>query len=1303
MSQGALGGPFRGLLPYGSGDARLFFGRRPDQDKLRQLIAEAHTDPVLLCGEAAVGKTSLLLAGVLPALQDQRLVVYLDCTTIWPHQLRRIARQLLHRELALDEDAALAIVREAQRRQQPLLVVIDHVEHLVFHGEAEVATMRATLAAMRQSAAPTLVAVVDDGFQHELARLLGGGAARATVARLGRFNHKQATRVIEQTVLAGNGFMQADLPAVLADDLCARGSTLPAELQMVGHSLHLQRGRSVLDYQRMGAVRLLLEGYVDTITERCGGDRARRLLLEFAEQRDPRGALEPDSLSRTVGLPFADVPALLSQLDSHQVLRVADDYASRPGAKDAVAYRLVHPFLRVPVQQGCAAIRRSRRQASLSLRSAIHRRRPLTPVELSAVRKALGTALTPEEDGLVRRSRRLWRLGLIACGSLAVATLIVGLLMIRLSQHVDRAPGVPGVERVVVRSGRPGLHGNATTLVGGGRLRVDSGLSLSSLPARLEQQIRNRALMTTRSADSLLRQLFRALPGLRGAAWTALIGDESGIRTLERSLADEKTRLQAAQLLVALAPDRPVSHIALRRCLKDPRLAVRRYAVEQARRLGKAALPILAEAVAADKDAGIRRLALVALFDIDTRYALTVVPLGEREASVQRAIEAKLARAAKILPTEVYQLLAGGRTIDPGLTRRLSELRAELVASHSKALANILLPSVRGAADLPLLERVLSLENGVERDALRQLAGRFSSSQDRRMQIAALRLRARLGDNDEAFNQAIVELSKQQGQGPLAIAARQTAALALSESRGIPSKDRIDSLERLARDRSAEVRDAAISALLSNGNAGLRKTIVRIKERLDNGRSALVALCERDVRLSGYGTMAVFSAIWQTNSLKLRKQALRCAPTIARRHHRVGVWLSDRATSESNPELRLLGAGAAAAVALSVNGYLRLLRGYLRDERGDVRLALLDELLRRLPRSATKGAERPAAASAVFSIVARLVDDNDARVRRRVARLIEITGEDAKQTARQLGRLLRDKRTPVIAAALDALVDVGKKFGRNASEPSVSEALKALIVERPTLAARALEAAASIGLRKPLHAAVAHSSAKIRAAALRPLLRSMGRGSESAALGIIRSALIDDEQRVRIAAVEALAEAVTPSAAQRIALLTALVERDNGLVADRAIIALGNFTGHAKAAVDALSAGVRAPSERRRALSYQALGRLTAAEPRAVSLLIAGCADVAYDARMIAQLGLARHLARVGQRDVLVQQLLSADRNALVRRVMMLALSLQQRSQVRTPSSSANPSIVALAALRLADGLAVIEHPNQVAAWLYGW
>jgi WD40 repeat protein len=119
--------PYRGLRPYESSDSELFFGRkRLTQRLLDRLAAGGRLH--LLSGACGVGKTSLLQAGVLPALTGLGLRGYvIGHPSLDPfEQLRRQG------VVGADEDLGLAL-RGAAGPLRPLLV-IDHGEELVTAG-----------------------------------------------------------------------------------------------------------------------------------------------------------------------------------------------------------------------------------------------------------------------------------------------------------------------------------------------------------------------------------------------------------------------------------------------------------------------------------------------------------------------------------------------------------------------------------------------------------------------------------------------------------------------------------------------------------------------------------------------------------------------------------------------------------------------------------------------------------------------------------------------------------------------------------------------------------------------------------------------------------------------------------------------------------------------------------------------------------------------------------------------------------------------------------------------------------------
>jgi TIR domain/Sulfatase-modifying factor enzyme 1 len=88
--------PYKGLAAYGEGDAELFFGREFLIDSLLSSLAERKF--VAVVGRSGSGKTSLLRAGLVPALRDGRLREAVGNRIVWmtpgEHPLGELRRRL---------------------------------------------------------------------------------------------------------------------------------------------------------------------------------------------------------------------------------------------------------------------------------------------------------------------------------------------------------------------------------------------------------------------------------------------------------------------------------------------------------------------------------------------------------------------------------------------------------------------------------------------------------------------------------------------------------------------------------------------------------------------------------------------------------------------------------------------------------------------------------------------------------------------------------------------------------------------------------------------------------------------------------------------------------------------------------------------------------------------------------------------------------------------------------------------------------------------------------------------------------
>jgi DNA-binding SARP family transcriptional activator/WD40 repeat protein len=287
--------PFKGLAAYDSDDAEFFFGR---ERTVAELVAKlAETPFVAIVGASGSGKSSLLRAGLLPALGGGAL----PGSESWPQQLLRPGEPI-------DQDARI--------------VAVDQLEE-VFAGEAT-GFLDALVAAAAH--ARVVVCLRADFYgrcteHRELAELV----SRSQVM-VGPMEPDELRRAIEAP--AARAGIEVEQP--LVDALVAEVEGQPGALPLLSTTL-LElwriRGGSVLRYETYraaggvdGAVARLAE---QTYAQFDDSEReaARRLLLRLADEG-------PDApVRRRVPLAQLGDSTVLEPLADARLVTVSDGFA----------------------------------------------------------------------------------------------------------------------------------------------------------------------------------------------------------------------------------------------------------------------------------------------------------------------------------------------------------------------------------------------------------------------------------------------------------------------------------------------------------------------------------------------------------------------------------------------------------------------------------------------------------------------------------------------------------------------------------------------------------------------------------------------------------------------------------------------------------------------------------------------------------------------------------------------------------------------------------------------------------------
>jgi hypothetical protein len=127
--------PYRSFHRFTEEDAELFFGRSRDIRVLYKNIVSGPASLVLLYGEAGVGKSSLLQAGLAPRLVESHQIVFLRNEQ--ETELARYLRELLRSGAWADAQPAggTPVDSKGVPDQKPLLVVIDQLDYLLSHAK----------------------------------------------------------------------------------------------------------------------------------------------------------------------------------------------------------------------------------------------------------------------------------------------------------------------------------------------------------------------------------------------------------------------------------------------------------------------------------------------------------------------------------------------------------------------------------------------------------------------------------------------------------------------------------------------------------------------------------------------------------------------------------------------------------------------------------------------------------------------------------------------------------------------------------------------------------------------------------------------------------------------------------------------------------------------------------------------------------------------------------------------------------------------------------------------------------------
>ncbi|NER51953.1 MAG: hypothetical protein F6J92_35990, partial [Symploca sp. SIO1A3] len=347
-------------------------GRKPTVDELISRIESRDKKLTVIHGLSGVGKSSLVNAGLVPALKlkkssDTRdiLVVTLRAYNNWVKELgKNLAQELNSREIILPSipDSRSTLIQELSRNgQRNLLTVLifDQFEEFFFvcPSRQEQQIFFTFLKECLDIDYIKIILSLREDYLHYLLPLNNIGSkvinddilGKTILYQLGNLQPEAAKNLIKNLTSRSRVHFEEDLIDQLVKDLAHNlGEVRPIELQVIGAQMQTEGIRTLAEYQQVGSKENLVQRYLEEVIEDCGAENeqaARLVLYLLTDEKESRPLKTRTELEKELkalennGIVEADELDLVLEIfrQSGLVLLLPETPSNR--------YQLVHDYL----------------------------------------------------------------------------------------------------------------------------------------------------------------------------------------------------------------------------------------------------------------------------------------------------------------------------------------------------------------------------------------------------------------------------------------------------------------------------------------------------------------------------------------------------------------------------------------------------------------------------------------------------------------------------------------------------------------------------------------------------------------------------------------------------------------------------------------------------------------------------------------------------------------------------------------------------------------------------------------------
>ena len=1250
--------PFRGVRPFTSDDAEVFAGRRPETSALVELVGRSDFRAGVLVGEAGVGKTSLLRAGLSPRLERMGMLpVYVDSDGDVRDSLRKALFQASSNPPRGDEETVAYIMRLAERWPDGVLLMFDDVDEQLEGDAADefADTLRVLLHAGRGQL-KVLFCVDSAAFYRlsELEQRVEAAIPPGCRLHLDPFDTERASEAIEEGVLASGVYFEAGMSQTIAMDLTRDGPVRPLNLQLAVTAAIERRVLSSRRYARSGGAVMLGAHWLRSRIRDAGQSVALLALSELADRRQSgAGWCSLPDLATASGLDAGKLKPALDRLAKEHILGVQSEPAG---------YRLIQPALLPLIRALDGTLRARRLRARLTLQNRLHAGGMLRPMELLSARHALGT--TPQERRLLRRSRRV---------SMGAAILLLGLIVgvgawvyLRAGSgyHLGLGgePGAPD-RTLVVKRGLP-RFARWTPLPHRprvGAVLVDTGLPAAALKSRSAGKLSSLTGELTAQQGRWPRWFGQMLdllkPTERGQLLLLLGRPQAAWKLLAKTATTPAALRRILGVIGIVGHGKGEERGLMARAAASQDGALRRLATRSAlavagRKVG--AYPALLGKLARDADPAVQQTLLQNVRPLGAKRALRLarLALARPNPTLRRLALSLAVWGAKEAPREAATMLAGnaGELAGQPAARPRRTLE-RLLQTHPGAAATgitiVLATSESAASQKQLLAwlAVVAPKHLPRETLVPRLVALVSSKGPQNLAVtrAALQLAVRCA----TAAQVLPLLYKLAADArPASAPRRLLAARGLGALLKRGTKIDLARLKKMTRDPSEDVR---VSATRAYGAAPASEIIVLIKLGGDRSSRVRAAVVEAMATLGNphpYRILKTLETMTQGGGPRLRAALITAAGRLvqSKRYWSIAKNYVVAATRSGHPSVRRAAvAGLGRLAGVRKNDVAEALGKLLKDSNLAVRLALVEALVRVAQVSPLK---------AGLHLVKLVRDPHQSVVLAAIRALTRLAAKPRLHRPAGLALPLALKGSDAVClAALDLLIRLPARVLPRELDGALAGAYRSAKSE--DLRWALLAEAGRVAAAETIRLASQSRSPDLRAEALRMAART---GGAKAAL-VVLSALKDADPRVRRTALDAAERLLVKQSAVLVPVLLEVATDPHDGLRLEALAALGAARSSSKRVQQVLTRAARNPRVAVRQTAARALSR----SARGGDLLRRLLRDPALEVRRAAVLAQAARWSRTQSAKGLTRVLRDSPRNRQRRLAAALAMHLLRR------------------------------------------